>query len=215
MLKVKFYFAVGSRYSYLASSQIEALEAESGCVVDWLPLNSVRLLATRHANPFDGEPVSGQYEWAYREKDAARWAAFYEIPWVEPRGRVEFDSELLARACTAAKRLNRVEAYARALFSVMFAGSAARIDASECIRQAKGCGLSGRDFERELESSETQTQLEATMSEANVAGVFGVPTFIVNGELFWGNDRLVLLKHYLNAQGSARTAGPLAKAHGR
>ena len=125
------------------------------------------------------------------------------------------DPELLARACTAAKRLGHVEAYARALFSVLFDGSVVRIDTSECIRQAKGCGLSGRDFERELESPVTQQWLEATMSEAIAAGVFGVPTFIVDGELFWGNDRLVLLRHYLNAQGSARTARPLAKAQGK
>ncbi|NES17520.1 MAG: hypothetical protein F6K41_00835 [Symploca sp. SIO3E6] len=40
-------------------------------------------------------------------------------------------------------------------------------------------------------------QLDASLERALDAGVFGVPTFIVSGELFWGNDRLVLLRHYL------------------
>ena len=39
--------------------------------------------------------------------------------------------------------------------------------------------------------------LPATIDRAVDAGVFGVPTFIANGELFWGNDRLILLRHYL------------------
>ena len=39
-LTVEFYYSIGSRYSYLASTQIEKLEAETGCRVEWLPLAS-------------------------------------------------------------------------------------------------------------------------------------------------------------------------------
>lgn len=138
MNHVDFYYAIGSRYSYLAASQIDRLQSETGCQIEWHRLNSVRLLATREADPFSGTPISGQYEWSYRTRDAARWADFYRIPFVEPRGRVEFDPEVLARACTAAKLLGSVEMFSRSLFEAMFGATVTRIDEAECVCRALG-----------------------------------------------------------------------------
>lgn len=205
MSTLHFYFAIGSRYSYLAASQIASLEAETNCSVDWHPLNSVRLLAARGPSPFDGAPISGQYEWAYREQDAARWAEFYGIAFFEPRGRVDFDPELLALASTAAKRLGRVVQYCQSLFATMFGGEVSRVDEAECLRLAESCGLRSSDFERELHSGATSQQLDATIEAALELGIFGVPSFVTEGEVFWGNDRLVLLRHQLL---KARVAKP-------
>ena len=95
---VRFYYSVGSRYSYLASTQVEKLERETGCQVLWRPLYSVDLYELRGVSPFEGEPVSGQYDWDYRRYDAESWAEYYGVPYKEPRGAVEFDPRLLARA---------------------------------------------------------------------------------------------------------------------
>jgi 2-hydroxychromene-2-carboxylate isomerase len=195
--RVDFYYGIGSRYSYLASTQIASLEAATGCSVVWRPLDSVRLLAERGRSPFEGEPRSGQYEWSYRETDARRWAVLYGVPFVEPRGRLALDPELLALACTAAARLGRVQAFSRELFAAVFGGAASAVDAAECGRRARACGLDAAEFERALASPETPQQLEATLRAARQAGVFGVPSFVVGGELFWGNDRLALLRHHL------------------
>jgi 2-hydroxychromene-2-carboxylate isomerase len=194
---VHFYFAIGSRYSYLAASQIAALEAETGCAVEWHPLNSVRLFAARGSSPFAGSPISGQYEWSYREQDAIRWAELYGIPFAEPRGRVEFDPGLLALASTAAKRLGQIESYSQSLFSAMFSGGVETIDEAECIRRGESCGLPLSDFKRELHSEATSRQLEATTASALESGVFGVPSFVAADALYWGNDRIVLLRHHL------------------
>lgn len=116
MKTVDFYYSIGSRYSYLASTQIAELEKAIGCQVEWHPVNSVRLLAKRGVSPFDGKMVSGQYAWDYRELDAKRWADFYQVTYHEPRGRVEFESDLLALACTAAKQFDRVKQYSYLLW---------------------------------------------------------------------------------------------------
>jgi 2-hydroxychromene-2-carboxylate isomerase len=196
---IDFYYSIGSRYSYLASTQIDALKKETDCHVEWHPVNSVRLIAQRESSPFEGKPVSGQYEWTYRELDAKRWAEFYEVPYLEPRGRVHFDSELLAQACMAAKRLGKVEEYSRLLFAAMFQDSLSEIDERECIIRAEACAISAIDFQVALRAKETENQLNATINSAFHAGVFGVPTFMVLGELFWGNDRIILLRHYLDS----------------
>jgi 2-hydroxychromene-2-carboxylate isomerase len=204
MKTVDFYYSIGSRYSYLAATQIDALQQATGCHVEWHPVNSIRLISQLERSPFEGKPTSTQYEWTYRELDAQRWANLYGIPYLEPRGRVDFDSELLAQACTAAKRLGKVEAYSRSLFAAMFQDSLAKIDEQECIVRAEACGIDAVDFQVALRSPETLTQLDRTIDRAIRAGGFGVPTFIVDGEIFWGNDRLVLLRHYLDSHQNDR-----------
>lgn len=197
MKTIDFYYAIGSRYSYLASTQIDALKEETGCNIEWRPISSARLIARRGNSPFEGKPVSGQYEWTYRELDAKRWANFYGVSYLEPRGRVRFDAELLALASTAAKRLDKGEAYSRSLFAAMFQDSLSEIDERECISRAEACGIAAIDFQAALRAQETVDQLNETIDNAFDAGVFGVPTFVVAGELFWGNDRMILLRHYL------------------
>jgi 2-hydroxychromene-2-carboxylate isomerase len=171
--------------------------------VQWYPLNS-RILIRLHGNdPFDGAAPSGQYEWAYREVDAKRWAQLYGIPFLEPRNRVVFDPELLAHAATAAKRLGRVREFSQSLFSAMFAEEGVtRIDREECIRRAARCAMPRSQFEAELDNPATANEHVAAVEQAHREGAFGVPTFVVNGAVFWGNDRLVLLRHHLSLPSS-------------
>jgi 2-hydroxychromene-2-carboxylate isomerase len=194
---VAFYYSVGSRYSYLASTQLDALEEDCACRFEWLPVHSAELMSRLGRSPFAGQPMSGQYEWTYREQDAKRWAALYRIPFVEPRGRVEFNAGQLALACTAARRLGHGVAYSRNLFSAMFIEPTTAIDRGECMRRAADCGMTADGFDRMLRDPATAAELEAVTARAHAAGVFGVPTFVVGNELFWGNDRLVLLREHL------------------
>lgn len=195
---VDFYYSIGSRYSYLAATQIDALKQETGCHVEWHPINSVQLMARRETSPFDGIPVSGQYEWSYRELDAKRWANLYQVPYDEPRGRVKFDSELLAQSCIVAKQFGKVEEYSYLLFAAMFHGSISKvIDAQACVVIAERCGISATDFHAALNTPATISQLDTAISSAVDAGIFGVPTFVTSGELFWGNDRIILLRQHL------------------
>jgi 2-hydroxychromene-2-carboxylate isomerase len=194
---IAFYYSIGSRYSYLAATQIDRLKQETGCQVEWHPINSVRLISQRESSPFEGKPISGQYEWTYRELDAQRWAKLYGVPYIEPRGRVKFDSELLAQACTAAKQLGKVEAYSRLLFAAMFQDSRSKIEEQECTMYAEECGIFASDFHDTLRAKETIDRLNTTINNALQVGIFGVPTFMAGNELFWGNDRIVLLSHFL------------------
>jgi 2-hydroxychromene-2-carboxylate isomerase len=50
IVKIDFYYSIGSRYSYLAATQIDALQQATGCHVEWQPINSIRLLAPANMN---------------------------------------------------------------------------------------------------------------------------------------------------------------------
>lgn len=206
MQNVDFYYSLGSRYSYLAFTQLSSLEDQTGCAINFHPLNSVSLMNRRGTNPFSGSPISGQYNWVYRELDARRWAALYGVPFKEPRGHVEFDAGVLAAAAITAKRMGVIVPFTSSMFAAMFRLGLPRIDLKECIRQIGGFGIKPADFRRELEATEAAQACTRAEESALRRGVFGVPTFIVDGELFWGNDRLVLLRAYLEGVHQANNA---------
>ena len=193
---VEFFYGIGSRYSYLASTQLDRLAAETGYRVRWRPLFSGDLFAARGRDPFAGEPASGQYEWAYRRRDAERWAAYYGVPYREPDD-VAFDPRRLALACTAAARLGAVEPFSRGLFRALFVDGISPLDDEVCAQLAREAALDQSAFRRALEQPETAANLAATVEEAVAWGVFGVPSFVLGDKIYFGNDRLVLLRHAL------------------
>ena len=176
-LTVDFYYGLGSRYSYLASTQLERIAAGTGCRFDWHPVSSGSLMGLRGARPFRGAPVSGQYEWPYRQHDAEAWADYYGVPYREP---VDFrvDPDSLAVAATAAKYLGAVEAYSRRLFQAIFVEGRAIAEA-DLIGIATEVGLDEGAFRTQLDDPATAARYQAELQAAHQRGAFGVPTFFL------------------------------------
>jgi 2-hydroxychromene-2-carboxylate isomerase len=197
MRAVDFYLGLGSRYSYLAASQVERIEKTHGCRFVWKPIASGALMDRRGGNPFRGEPLSGQYDWGYREYDAKCWADYYGIPFREPVA-FRVDPDRLALACLAADGQGALVACCRLLQKLIFVDGVAVGD--EAISELpKHLGLDEQAFRRDLAASQTRTRHEGLLEEARARGAFGVPTFFLGDRMFWGNDRLVLLEAALAA----------------
>jgi 2-hydroxychromene-2-carboxylate isomerase len=189
---VDFFLGIGSRYSYLAASQVERIEATQGCCFAWKPIASGALMDRRGGNPFRGEPVSGQYDWGYREYDAKCWAAYYGIPFREPV-EIRVDPASLALACLAADRQETLAACCRLLQRLIFVESRV-IDDDVIAGLAGQLDLDASTFQRDLVAPETRTRHDGLVEEARTRGAFGVPTFFLDDRMFWGNERLVLLE---------------------
>jgi 2-hydroxychromene-2-carboxylate isomerase len=192
---VEFVFGLGSRYSYLASTQIGRLREKTGCELVWMPISSVELMSLRGSSPFQGAPVSGQYDWDYRKKDAQDWAEYYGVPFNEPHAPPP-DHQLMAVACRAAETLGALVPYVHSLFRAIFAEHR-EIDPSVCIDVGTRQGLDRRAFASALADQAIRNRVTEDAKACVGKGVFGVPTFLVDDRMFWGNDRLVLLEHYL------------------
>lgn len=192
MTVVDFYLGLGSRYSYLAASQVDRLEARYGCRFIWKPIASGSLIDRRGDNPFRREDGVGQYDRAYREYDAEAWAAHYGIPFREPTP-FKVEADVPALACLAAERQGALVACCRALFAMIFA-EGVTIDAVAIDALPARLGLDAATFWRDTESAETRARHEALIGEAYRRGAFGVPTFFLEDRMFWGNDRLQLLE---------------------
>jgi 2-hydroxychromene-2-carboxylate isomerase len=192
MRTVDFYLGLGSRYSYLAASQVDRIEAAHDCRFVWKPLASGALMDRRGGNPFRGAPVSGQYDWSYREYDAKCWARYYGIPFREP---VEFrvDPAALALACLAADTQDALVPCCRLLQRLIFVEGIA-IDDGVIASLPDRLDLNAEAFRRDLEAPQTRARHDSLVDEGAGRGAFGVPTFFLGDQMFWGNDRLVLLE---------------------
>ena len=198
MKVVQFYFAIGSRYSYLASTQIAALALETDSNFEWVAVNGKELITRAGVDPFKPELRRGQYDPAYRTQDATRWAAHYGVDYREP-DFAKIDSRLMALACIAARRLGPGQIFARRLFKACFAEAAVPVSDADLAKLGREASMDEQAFVAAIHAPETAAQHEANISRALAAGAFGVPTFVVDGEVFWGQDRLPLLRDYLMA----------------
>jgi 2-hydroxychromene-2-carboxylate isomerase len=195
MIDVEFFFGLGSRYSYLAFTQLERIEKAHHCRFILHPLSSMELMELRGPSPFAGTPLSGQYEWAYRKADALAWANYYGAPFVEPRPLPK-DHRLMARACVAAASQDALRPYCDAMFQAVFAENR-EIDLQTCTNIASEIGLDAAYFCDCLDSETVGRAVTDASRDAMRRGAFGVPTMFVQDRMFWGNDRLILLEHYI------------------
>jgi 2-hydroxychromene-2-carboxylate isomerase len=123
------------------------------------------------------------------------------VPYREP-GDVRFDPRRLALACAAAARLGVVESVSRCLLHGLFVDGVSPLDDNACVTLAQDAGLDPVAFRRALEQPKTAAALTATVAAAVALGVFGVPSFVLGDEVFFGNDRPVAPRP------AERTPGP-------
>ncbi len=198
---VPFYFGLGSRYSYLAAAQLEAIQARTGCRFEWLPLRSAELIrrANSGKSPFEGTAPSGQYDWAFRQHDAEAWARYYGVPYREP-DEPGLDTADFAHACWVANEHGKLKEMCWQIFQAKFS------EPRDLSRDGLGVlageiGLNPEEFLARLDAPEIILKHQSVMDQALRDGIFGVPAFIVNRQLFWGNDRLVLVEQALKTPG--------------
>ena len=195
-ITVDFFFAPTSRYSYLASTRMAGLQSEFGCQVDWYPVDLKDLTkAAGHDFWGYGRLASGQYDLGWRRRDAEAWARLYNVPYHEPVDIQVPDPRQLALACVVAATYNAGDAFAQALLAAIFVQGLSPIDVPNLTAIAQRiAGLDSSTFEKQIGSPETASELARNIARARAAAIFGVPSFVVCGKAFWGNDRLPLVR---------------------
>ncbi len=196
-MRVRAYLGLGSRYSYLASTQLDRIAKSCGADFEWIPINSVELIrrARPDGSPFENPILAGQYRPAFRTEDAVRWAAHYGVAFQEPRIS-SLPPGALALACWCQSDPELRRELIVAIYNAVFADGI-ELDMS-VLETIAGCfGVGGAEFAEALHGGPACLLHEQAIGDALGDGAFGVPSFFVDGALFWGNDRLTLLEDYL------------------
>lgn len=191
------YFDVASPFAYLALTQLPSLARATGVTPRLVPILLGALFREigQADVPWFAMPVAKQ---RYVGLDMARWARWWGVPFEQPR---TFPQRTVAaqRLCLLATDHGADTAmrFAHALARAMWAEGRDLQDPAVLGELLARAGLPASWVER-TQDPELKARLVATTASARDAGVFGVPTFVVNGRhLFWGQDRLSLVARAL------------------
>ena len=194
--RLEFFFDFLSPYSYLASAQLGGLGVEA----ELRPVTIVEVMARVNNQPSPRCPPKARYA----ALDAGRWAKLYGMKlatnaplWAALRTG-ELGTGTLVRGALAAQALGVLSAYTEAMFQAVWAAPADVFTAAGRDTFAAAHGLPAELWEKAT-SSEIEAHQQADVAEAVERGVFGVPTFFVDGEMFFGNDRLDFVRRRLAA----------------
>lgn len=194
---VWFFPSFASAYCYLAAQRIEDVAARHGRSVLWRPVLLRRLQDELHGGERPDLPAAVL---DYRMKDALRVAAFSGLPFVMP-ARFPPDSEAtypLVYALAGGDEA-KLRSLTLALLQAVWASGRLVRDAAE-IGAALARYLMGRaEVEQAAHNPAGAAAAEAAHAEARRTGMFGAPWTVVEGECFWGQDRLLVLDRWLGA----------------
>jgi 2-hydroxychromene-2-carboxylate isomerase len=184
---IQLWFDFASTYSYPAVERAEAVLAGSGLRLEWKPflLGPIFAKAGWNDSPFNLYPEKGRYMW----RDLERICASLDIPFRRP-SRFPRNGLYAARIACCFSSAGWIPEFVRAIFRANFANDHDISDLSVLGDCFKRLGLPAADIIREAQSSESKAKLRAQTEKAAALGIFGAPTFVVDKELFWGNDRL-------------------------
>jgi 2-hydroxychromene-2-carboxylate isomerase len=191
-LTIRFLFDYISSNAYLAWIQLPRIAARYGAVVEPVPVLFAGLLeAHGQLGPAEVRPKG---QWMARNN--LRKAALLGVP-LHPPGFHPFNPLLSLRA----SGLPLPDEPRRALIDALFQGVWVRglhvSDPEVVAALAAEAGLPGADVVARAQEPAAKASLRERTDEAISAGVFGVPTMLVGGELFWGYDDLPYLELFL------------------
>ena len=198
---IEFYFDFISPFGYFASLRIDALAAAHGRAVEWRSmLLGVSVLKVMGLKPLLDTPLRGDY----LRLDAARYMRRHGIVVKRPIDRPPSNPLFAGRAFQwlRAHRPDRARQAAAALFAAYWVEDIA-LDDAEHVAEIAGLGV---DLERRalldgMMNGDGATLLRREVDASLAQGVFGSPSFIVDGELFFGADKLELLSEWLASGG--------------
>ncbi len=195
---IDFYFEFSSPYGYLASTQIEALAAETGLTLKWHPILLGPMFKAMGSAPLTQIPLKGDYAL----RDFKRSAMLAGIPYTQP-GTFPIATVAAARAALHAREHHpeRAPALIKSLYRAYFADGRPIDQADVVLDVAQESGLDRDEVAQGIESDPIKIALKKEVSEAMERGVFGSPFILIEDEPFWGFDRFEHVKKWVALKG--------------
>jgi 2-hydroxychromene-2-carboxylate isomerase len=193
---IDFYFDFLSSYGYFASLRIEAIAARHGRSVRWhCMLLGVAVMKVMGLKPLLETPLKGDYV----RRDFARYQRRHGLEMARKVSDPMMDPRPAARAfCWVKRQHPGLEgAFAHAVFDRYWRLGRDLSRHDELGALAAPLGLDAAALIAGTESDEARTDLREAVAASLERGVFGSPFVFVDGEPFWGSDRLEQIDDWL------------------
>ena len=190
----EFFFDVGSPAAYLAWTQLPGLCHGTGARIDCRPMLLGGVFqATGNQSP-TSVPAKGKYMMA----DLQRHAQRYGVPFMH-NPHFPINTLSLMRGATALQmqQPERFDAYVDAVFRAIWVDQKNMNDPQVVAAVLQEAGFDPAALLAQAADPQVKERLKAMTQDAVARGVFGAPTFFVDGHMFWGQDRLDFVKEML------------------
>ena len=198
--RIEFFFDCSSPWTYLAFHAVQPLAAELGAEIAWKPILVGGVFNTVNQTVYESRSKPNPLKASYMLKDLADWARLYGLKIVFPPDRLPGEQrEVHARRVRGARR-----GQAGALRDGRVRGLLERrprhLEGGRARRHRRqGRARASTLLRRHRDPTSCKARLRANTDELIERGGFGSPTMFVDGSMFFGNDRLPLVRAALEA----------------
>jgi 2-hydroxychromene-2-carboxylate isomerase len=194
---IQYFFAPHSPWAYLGHERLLKLGAQYGAMIEPKPVDLGAVFSETGGLPLAKRPPARQ---AYRLQELKRWSDFAGLPLnlhpkffpVDP-----VPAALLLVAARVEKGADQALALAGAVMRAVWVEEQNIADAATLARLAGDAGFDGAALVAAAQEPAARQTLEGFTKEALGAGVFGSPWYMVDGQGFWGQDRLDFVERLL------------------
>lgn len=201
---IDYFFWASSDWTYLGHRRLLDIAAQCGASVRYRPVRMMPLLKATGGLPL-GERSQARQEW--RKIELKRWTSRLNMPINMAPDHFPVDNEKALRLMAGADMAGHdIGDLVEAIMTALWVGNRDISDISVLTEVAGRCGIPADVARGYMDCSEADAVLSANTDAAIAAGAFGAPTYVANGDVFWGQDRLGQLTETLMGNGYATAA---------
>ncbi len=195
---IEFHFDFASPFGYFAAQEIDSLAARHDRSAVWRPVLLGAVFKETGARPLTEIPMKAGYARHDIQRTARRMGLAFQMPSPFPFATIA--------ACRAFYWLDALDpeaakTLAKALYDEAFGKGGDISSAQSVVQVAAGLGHDAGQVEAALKDPEVKEQLRSVVKSAIEREIFGSPFFLVDGEPFWGHDRMAMLEDWLQSGG--------------
>ena len=186
MPEIDFWYSIGSTYSFLTIMRLDDWCADNDAKVNWRPFDVRAIMSDQQNIPFAGKPVKSAYMWRDIERRAAKYHIHAKLPAPYPISNLELANQvaLLGHKDGWGKNFTQI------LYRIWFEDGIEAGSENAMSEALFRCQQDPLPVLARARSPEIEAALKAETAAAAKLGVFGAPSFVTRGEVFWGDDRL-------------------------
>ena len=187
MKRIEFWYSIGSTYTYLSTQRLSEIERQNNVIFEWCPFSVRSRMIEMENVPFMAEKKRDKIEYMWR--DVQRRANFYgfdaKVP--APYPLKEFD--LANKVAILGKDQGWIKEYTVLTYKKWFLEHLEPGSEPNLSSTLREIGLDAENIIKLVQTDEIEQKYLKNTEMAKNKGIFGSPTFIVENEVFWGDDR--------------------------
>jgi len=199
---IDYFDSMSSPWTYLGHLRFMNLAHRFGLTIRHKPMDLLKVWSVSGGLPLKQRARQRQ---AYRHQELRRWSELLGLPCnLEPAHHPVADRRACYMVIAAMQRGLDWSALSNAILRAVWVEDRDIADHATLVAIANENSMDGQALLAATEDTAVQAEYQSNTEEAIRIGVFGAPTYVFNGELFWGQDRLQMLEWRLAQKPGAR-----------